>query len=203
MIEFHQLNLDLAKSDSVSLAEKNYYLNQMADRSIQIENIFKKDPVSYTVLHYIKTESDKYRPSKRLLQNTLKKYFEQEFSKYGLDASNVLNISTLDSKIKFKFLAVESVLSFDQILATLREMKSIAPVLILYNNYRGNYFLYAKDSIEKGSEIDEYFNDVHEKIKAQNPETFLVQSKSNYRVLKSIVNKDKHPTKKNQIYFTF
>lgn len=196
MRAFNNLKNDLDKSDQVSIAELNYYLNQIADRSIQIESIFKERPTSYTVMHRVKQESALYRPSKSLLNNVLTKYFEQELSDQTTKTSNVLSISTIDSKVQFKFLAFESILSFDQILKILRSIEELAPVLILYNKYRGNYFLYARESIKPDSEIDRYFSQVQEKISAQFEKIYTVDSKPNYRVLKCTVN---HKVN----YFTF
>lgn len=184
--------------DSTSSAEENYQLNQIADRSIQIENIFKSKPVSYTVLHHVKQESMKYRPSKRQLQTALENYFAKELSKFGAETSNVLTISTMDSKIVFKFLAFESVLTFDLVLKALKALKSISPLVIVYNKYRSNYILYSREVIEKGGEIEGYLDDVQEKIFQKNPGSFVVETKANYRVLKC-----KEVSSGRQSYFTF
>ena len=197
MRSFNNLKKDLDKSDNVSVAELNYYLNQLSDRSIQIENIFKSKPISYTVMHQTKEESALYRPSKSLLNNVLTKYLEQELStRSAAKPSNVLSISTIDSKIQFKFLAFESILTFDQILKILKTITDLAPVIIIYNKYRGNYFLYAKDPIESGGEVDRYFAQVQDKIKAQHQQTYVVESKPNYLVLKCKMNRAIN-------YFTF
>ena len=200
MIKFHDLKQKISESDYISKAELNYYMNQIADRSIRIEEIFKSKPVSYTVLHEIKSESAKYRPSKNQLKNTLKQYFEQEFSKYATENTNVLTIKTIDSEIEFKYLVFESVLNTEAILKTLQNLKNICPLLIIYNKYRNLYIFYSKDPIENNGRVDEYFKYVHQEILSKNPEAKLVESKKNYRILKTNSNNFEKEGKK---YFTF
>jgi hypothetical protein len=66
----------------------------------------------------VKQESAKYRPSKTMLMNTLKSYLEEELNNDIKLSKNALIISTMDmdSSIKFKFLAFDSILTHDIIL---------------------------------------------------------------------------------------
>lgn len=200
MAKFQDLKMKISESDRISKSELHYYMNQIADRSIRIEEIFKSKRVSYTVLHHIKSETAKFRSSKNQLQNSLRQYFEQEFSIDSTENSNVLTIRTIDSKIEFKYLVFESILNTEAILTILKKLKNISPLLIIFNKYRNIYYLYSKDSIKDNQHIDDYFNYVYHEILKKNPNTKLVESTDNYRILKTNKN---HSPEMPQNYFTF
>ncbi len=190
------------KSDT-TLSELNFLLHQISDRSIQIENIFKYKKVSFVTLHHVKQESIKYRPSKTMLVNSLKSYLEEELNNNIKLSKNALIISTLDmnSSIKFKFLAFDSVLSHETILSILNRLKDPFPQLIVYNRYRGNYFFYSKTSIDQNKEISDYFNFVQDKLTKDNLNSSVIESKSNYRILKCPIAVQQYG--KRQDYFVF
>lgn len=80
---------------SLNTWEIHNYLNQIADRSIQIENIFKTKITSYLTMQHVKTESSKYRPSKSVLQNSLRKYFEEELAENSKNPQTVFSFLPL------------------------------------------------------------------------------------------------------------
>jgi len=196
MISIHKM-----KSDCDSSREINFMLHQLADRSIQIERIFKYKNVSFSTLHHVKTESAKYRPSKNLLQNTLKTYLDEELSNDLTLSKNALIISTLDldSSIKFKFLAFDSVLNHEIILNILKKLNNPYPLLIVYNKYRGYYFFYSKEPIDQNKQIKDYYDFVQKKLLNENSNSSIIESKLNYRIIKcSLSQKNKHKD-----YFVF
>ena len=192
MISFRKIKAD-------SSSEQNFLLHQIADRSIQIENIFKHKSVSFATLHYAKSESSIYRPSKTLLQKTLKTYLEEELSQDLTLSKNALIISTLDfdSLIKIKFLAFDSVLTPEVILSILKKLKNSNPLFIVFNKYRGNYFFYSKEPIDQSKEIKDYFDFVQSKLLKENSNAFLIETKPNHRIIKCSV------TEKQKDYFVF
>ena len=196
MVSIHKM-----KSDCDSPREINFMLHQIADRSIQIEQIFKYKNVSYSTLHHVKKESAKYRPSKNLLQNTLKAYLDEELSQDLTLSKNALIISTLDlnSSIKFKFLAFDSVLNHEAVLSILRKLSNPFPFLIVYNKYRGNYFFYSKELIEQNKQIKDYYDFVQKKLLKDNLNASLIESKLNYRIIKCPLTENN----KQRDYFVF
>ncbi len=191
------------KSGDFDLAEQSHLLNSIADRSIQIEEIFKAKPVSYTQLQKVKAESAKFRPSKRQLQTALANYLAQELSVSGASSTNCLTITPMDKETPgYKFLAFDSVLAYDQVLKILNSLdkKNISPIVIVYNKYRSNYFMFASSgSDELVSRAGNCFDKVEAQIRNSNPQTFVVTSGKNFRILKcpEDVNNNK------KIYFTF
>ncbi len=203
----NQLSCDRAANQLDSAAESRL-LNSIAERSIQIEAVFKAKPVSYTVLQAVKADSAKYRPSKRQLQSALAGYLAQELSATGTSPANCLTVSPMTKGgAGYKFLAFESVLAFDMVLKTLKALdKGLAPVVVLYNKYRSNYFLYASGCEQEGGPelFGECFEAVESQIRTSNPETFVVSSGKNYRVLKCPENTANSSNKNApKVYFTF
>ena len=107
----------------------------------------------------------------------------------------------MNSTIKFKFLAFDSVLSHETILSILNRLKDPFPQLIVYNRYRGNYFFYSKTSIDQNKEISDYFNFVQDKLTKDNLNSSVIESKSNYRILKCPIAVQQYG--KRQDYFVF
>lgn len=197
------IDLSKMKSQCDSSSELNFILHQIADRSIQIENVFKNKKVSYANLHRVKNETAKYRPSKNLLRNTLNKYLEDELSINLRLSKNVLMISNLDPKsnIKLKFLSFDSILNQDLVLSIIKKLKDVYPLLIVYNKYRGYYIFYSNLSIEDNKEINDYYNYFEGRILNQNADASVVESTSNYKILKCpLVNLQ---IKNKQGYFVF
>ena len=201
--EMKELFQQKAKLQPLTSAETNYYSNQIADRSIAIEAIFANKPVSYLVKNHIIEESVRYRPSKNQLMKCLRHYFEEELGLESPHSSNSLRISTLDpkSKIEFKFLAFESVLTHEQILSVLKSLKNTEPLIIVYNNYRKVYIFYARDSAHS-AHTNAYFDQVQNKIFETNKNSLLIDAEPNYRIIKCVLSSSnvKAP---QQNYFIF
>lgn len=202
MNEMIQVYKNKTENESkMSNIEIHSSLNQLADKSIKIESIFKSKPTSYLTLQHVKSESIKYRPSKHVLQNALKKYFEDELGENSGQASTSLLISSIDprSSLSAKFLAFDSVLNQEQVINVLNKLSGkLHPILIIYNKYRNVYFIYSRNTIDSSEEIKRYLDQVQEKILSENKDSSLIESSKNVRVLKCSDRKIK-----NFHYFSF
>ena len=191
--EMLELHIEKEKNlNSSTLNELHCLMNQIADRSILIEKIFQNKPVSYITLQTVKEESIKYRPSKIKLQEILKKFFEQEIccDKYSAQFATVISAINPKSNIDLKFLAFESTLNHHMVVSVLKRIQNIYPALILFNKYRGTYFFYSTEEIEKNEHLNEYLKNIETKILRENINSELLEEKPNYRVLKCPVLND-------------
>ncbi len=154
-------------------------LNEISDRSIKIENIFKTQPVSYLVLQEIKAQSVKYRPSKSVLQNALKKYIQEQLE----------NSKEVEKKSNLKHILVKTSLQYDLIVNTLKKMDNLIGerILLIQNEYRSHLILYtASNTIQK------YLDTTQDELqKLIDESSTLIEANNNYQVFKYSNFKDK------------
>jgi len=165
-------------STNESTFDKLNKLNEISDRSIKIENIFKTQPVSYLVLQETKAQSVKYRPSKSVLQNTLKKYIQEQLEKNKQEKQ----LSRL------KQIKVRTSLQSDMIVNTLKKMDNLVgdQVLLIHNEYRSHLIVYtASDSMKN------YLDRIQVELQKSTHGNSLIETNKNYRVLKCSVIEDK------------
>ncbi|CAF0801994.1 unnamed protein product [Brachionus calyciflorus] len=185
MTELH--NFKIENETKMTNAELYSNLNQIADKSIQIEAIFKKCQTSYSTIQKVKNESVKYRPSKNILQNIIKKYFIDELGEGSRQSLDSILIASIDpsKKLNFKFIAIDSILHHDQILSVISKISNeLHPYLIIYNKYRNVYIFYSRSSFKKNIEVENFFNGEQEKILSKNSDAKLIEQSDNYRVIK-------------------
>ena len=165
--------------------------------------MFQNQNVSFTLLHTVRTDSLKYRPSKYKLQNLLRSYFQEELVENSKLANNSAVISPISPKssLSIKFLAFNTILSHPEIINIIRKMENLHPILILYNRFRSDYFFYSKAPIAENSDVQAYFDSAQRSLLSRNSSAKLKETHDNYRVLKCLSNmNDSKPT---DSYFTF
>ena len=191
------------ETPNLTTLETYTYLNQMAVLQIKISEIFKHKEVSYLVMHHVKSESVKYRPSKYGLQQILKKYFDEELGSDLKLASNSAVISSINPKssLSMKFLAFDSTLDHQQIVNVIKKVQDVYPVLTIYNRQKGVYFFYSKNPIESDKELEEYFDSAQEKILRENSGSVLLEKNSCYRIIKA--NPTLNDLRMGDSYFSF
>jgi alanyl-tRNA synthetase len=182
--------------------EKCKYLNELAELSASIENIFKTQTTSYLVKQKIKEESVKFRPSKTTLQSALKKHFEDELIEDSPTAVNAAVIAKINDKPSFsiKFLAFTSILFHDSILSILNKIDKLHPALIIYNSQRECYYFYSK---HQNKDLKNYFDLTQSKMLEANPNSSLVETGKNYRIIKCPMVVNKKHSKIDKSYFNF
>ncbi|RNA22979.1 alanine--tRNA cytoplasmic, partial [Brachionus plicatilis] len=172
---------------SLSNAEVHACLNDIADRSIQIEAIFKKDQTSYLTMHRVKAEANRHRPSKNVLLNSLKNFLLDELGEGSRQSLDSILIASIDPKVKlsFKFIAFDSVLHHEQILSVISKISSqLHPYLIIYNKYRNVYIFYSRDSLKESPDVNKFFNTELEKIMNKNSDARILDESDNFRIVK-------------------
>lgn len=184
-----------------SNAEIYACLNQIADRSIQIEAIFKKNQTSYLTMHKVKAEAAKCRPSKNVLQNSLKNFLLDELGKESTKSLDSILIASIDpeQKLSFKFIAFDSVLHYEQILSVINKISlELHPYLIIYNKYRNIYIFYSREDFKDNIEVENFFNSELKKIMTQNSDAEILDQGNNFKIIKcNLIKKNKFK------YFSF
>lgn len=182
--------------------EKSKYLNELAELSASIENIFKSQTTSYLVQQKIKEESVKFRPSRNTLQNALKKHFEEELIEDSPLAVNAAVIAKINEKpsLSIKFLAFTSILYHDSILNILNKIDKLHPALIIYNSQRECYYFYSKN---ENKDVKNYFDSAQSKMLESNPNSSLIESGKNYRIIKCPMTVNRKNSKNDKSYFNF
>ena len=121
----------IAKLDQQS----NSGLHEIAKTSIEIELLTKKLQLSYFYRLQLKENLDKYRPSKHKLQKILSKHFEDQIK--------------LNSNTNKQFIAFDSVLSVDQIVSCINQVKQLPSITILNNEFRKTLIIKLDEKLDE------------------------------------------------------
>ena len=134
-----------------------FSLHKIADISIQMEAVVKNKQISHAVLHRVKSESTKYRPSKSALQKELWKQLEEELPS-AKKRTSFLAIS--GNLICFEF---DTVLFPEQIAASISKLNTEdiqSSVVVAFNRYRSVCVLYSANDIKETNDIEALFDEI-------------------------------------------